>query len=302
MPPYNTRSAARKRALAPYENVVVNPPATEKGTRVGWVYSTEKGTPNLSTPEPGPSFGRQVTPDQGESMATVFTPSGTGKGTRNRWIHPSKEETPTLPTSNTPEPGPSFDRQVTPDQDDSEDDESRGSLSTCPTEISDHAELAVAKRMADLLQQQGRHAVERLQYYLSLQAQSDQPVNTGAETQLPPIEPQLPDIEPQLPDIGPQLPDIEPQLPDIGPQLPPIGPQLPPGVTGFGRNGTWLVDDIWQPDAVPSTNQMPTIREHEEGQEEREERVQPVDAVVHRGPGRGRMLGLTPLPSFVTGN
>jgi len=45
------------------------------------------------------------------------------------------------------------------------------------------------------------------------------------------------------------------------------GPKLPVGIIGFGRTGTWIADDNWRPEFIPSTNELPTIRRQGEEQE-----------------------------------
>ena len=78
------------------------------------------------------------------------------------------------------------------------------------------------------------------------------------------------------------------------------GPKLPPGVAGFGRNGTWIIDEMWRPEFAPSTDQLPSIRE---SGEEQEVQGSAISEVTQEDLGRGAGLRtLTPLPSFVTGD
>jgi hypothetical protein len=240
MPPYNTRSAARQRALEPYKNAIVSSSATGKGTHIRWTYS-------------------------------------------------SGEEVPSLSASSTVESEASFDRPATPDQD--EDNKFQRSPTACSVEISDDsassvveddtcraAERALVERMFAELQQQKKVAEERvmqnhklcdaaggLDDYRNQQVRSNRPVNqsTGGIRNI-------------------------------------SGPKLPLGVTGFGRTGTWVVDDVWRPEFVSSTNRLPSIREFGEEQE-----VQSLllSGVTQEDLRRGGSFGmLTPLPSFVTGN
>lgn len=226
MPPYNTRSAARKRAL-------------EQATKP---YGNATSVRRTHTPE-------------------VPTPTG------------SKTVEPELP----------LDRPVTPDQDE-EDEEFQRSPTTCSTDlpdepsspivsipvISDHkrraADRALAERMLADLKQQKRVAEDRLQYYHDLQVESNRPTGPRAKIH----------------------------------NLP--GPRLPVGVVSFGRTGTWVNEDVWRPNPTPSTDQLPTIREV--GEEEQEVQNLLVSKITQEDlGGRVRVFGaLTPLPSFVTGD
>ena len=202
MPPYNTRSAARKQALEPHENVVVSP-------------------------------------------------SATGEGTHIRWIYPSSGEDPTLSQSNSLE-SDSYDRPMTPDEDEDEDEEEA---------------LRAVERMLAVLREQTMVIEERA-------AMAD-----AAKTQK-------------------HCNKLQPESRTRGIRE---GPKLPLGVVGFGREGTWVVEDVWQPIIVPSTNQLPSVREFEEEQE--------AQASVPNIPQQDLQVGknrvsrtLTPLPSFVTGS
>ena len=232
MPPYNTRSAARKRALEraqdPYKN------ATAKGTNVRLTQ----------------------TPD----------------------------EVPTLVASKTLESEPSLDRPVTPDQDD-EDEEFQRSPTTCSTDLPDEpsspiasgpivtddrykaADKALAERMFADLQRHKRVAEDRLQHYRTLQVESNRPAGPRAKIR----------------------------------SLP--GPRLPVGVVSFGRTGTWVNEDVWRPNPTPSTDQLPSIREIGETQEEEVQNLLASKIIREDvGDGAGVFRMLTPLPSFVTGN
>lgn len=218
----------------------------------------------------------------------VVSPSATGKGTHYRWTYSSDEELPTLSQSSSLETEASFDRPVTPDEDEDEESQFQRSPTACSIELSeeresliveDHrygsVERAVMERMLVQLKEQKRAVEERvarrseaakaLEHRNNLQPKSDRPDDSEAE--------------------------------EI---LNPVGPKLPRGIIGIGRNGTWVVDDVWRPKIVLSTNQLPSIRESGEGQE-----VQnvPLNKVIKedlsRDPG---LRKLTPLPSFVTGN
>jgi len=81
-----------------------------------------------------------------------------------------------------------------------------------------------------------------------------------------------------------------------------VGPNLPVGVVGLGREGTWVVEDPWQPIFTPSTNQLPTVREFGEEQGLKDlplNNVTQEDRIPSNNP---HPRGLTPLPSFVSGN
>jgi hypothetical protein len=244
MPPYNTRSAARRRALEPYKN---------------------------ATPTP--------------------TPSATSKRSRVRWADPldDSEEVPTLSQSNSLESEDSLDRAETPDQDD--DDEFQRSPTVGSVEIPDEpappvieddrygaTERAVMERMFAELQEQKRVIEERAMKDLMLLDTTEGPelhYNPQARSNRP---------------TNPKVEEVH--------NFP--GPKLPRGVIGFGRNGTWVVDDVWQPEHVPSTTQLPSIRESEEKQEVQKSSL---DNVTREDVGRNAWLReLTPLPSFVTGN
>lgn len=230
MPPYNTRSAARKRALErapePYKN------AAGKGTNVR----------------------RTQTP----------------------------EEVPTLTASNTLESEPSFDRPVTPDQDE-EDEEFQRSPTACSIDLPDEpapsidnnsivnddrymaADRALAERMLADLRQRKTVAEDRLQHHRNLQVESNRPAGLRAKVH----------------------------------NL--AGPRLPVGVSSFGRTGTWVNEDVWRPNPTPSTDQLPTIREI--GEEEEVQNLL-VKKIIREdiGGADGVFRALTPLPSFVTGN
>ena len=80
------------------------------------------------------------------------------------------------------------------------------------------------------------------------------------------------------------------------------GPKLPPGVAGFGRNGTWIIDEMWRPEFAPSTDQLPSIHESGEEQEVQGQGLA-ISEATQEDLGRGAGLRtLTPLPSFVTGD
>jgi hypothetical protein len=91
-----------------------------------------------------------------------------------------------------------------------------------------------------------------------------------------------------------------------------LGPKLPAGVSRLGPHGTWVSDGFWRPDPVPSTTELPTIRqpwEEEEVVVEVQAQVQaqvlpvPLNDVAQDGRYRDpRFRMLTPLRSFVTGD
>jgi hypothetical protein len=73
MASYNTRSAARKQAIADYGDVTVTPSATGEGTHIRWNRPSDGEAPTLSHPgslEPETSFDPAVTPDQDEGGCT----------------------------------------------------------------------------------------------------------------------------------------------------------------------------------------------------------------------------------------
>jgi hypothetical protein len=211
----------------------------------------------------------------------IVSPSATGKGTHIRWTY-SSEEVPTLSHSSSLDSEASFDRPATPDQD--EDDEyQRSSSVEIPDEPSSPivqddrysaAERAVMERMLTELQQQKVVVEERAwrrsdgakgpEHRHNLQVESNRPTNPRAEE-----------------------------------VRTPLGPKLPLGIVGFGRSGTWVVDDVWRPEHAPSTNQLPSIRELEE---EREVQNSLLNITQENLGGNAGFRTLTPLPSFVTGN
>lgn len=237
MPPYNTRSVARRRALELLE------------------------------------------PELHEN--TTVSPSATGKERHIRRTYSPDEEVPTLSTSNTLESEDYFDRPMTPDQ--GQDEEFQRSPTACSIEIPDEpappivednkyypAERAVVERMFAQLQEQKMAAEERmkkrgLDYECDLQLKSKQPAN-------------------------PRVREVHN----------PVGPKLPLGIVGLGRTGTWIVDDIWRPESVQSTSELPSVREFGE---EREVQDLLSSKVTQEDLGRGATFKmLTPLPSFVTGD
>lgn len=69
MPPYNTRSAARKRVPGPYENAIVSPSANGTGTHIRRTYPSPEEVPTLSnsgSAESKASSHRPVAPYRGE--------------------------------------------------------------------------------------------------------------------------------------------------------------------------------------------------------------------------------------------
>lgn len=69
MPSYNTRSAARKRALESCENAIASPSTTGKGANIRQTYSSNEEIPTIShsnTLESVTSFERPATPNQDE--------------------------------------------------------------------------------------------------------------------------------------------------------------------------------------------------------------------------------------------
>ena len=229
MSPYNTRSAARRRALGIDENAVVSPSATGKGTHTRWTYSDEVA--------------------------------------------------PTLPTPTTREPEASFDRPMTPDQD--EDEEFQRSPTTCSVEIPNEptshtaednrpntGEQAVVGRMFAQLQEQKKAAEELMMRNRVLADASGSYRSANPKAQAHDLH----------------------------------GPKLPPGVAGFGRNGTWIIDEMWRPEFAPSTDQLPSIHESGEEQEVQGQGLA-ISEATQEDLGRGAGLRtLTPLPSFVTGD
>lgn len=69
MPPYITRSVARKQALEPYKKAIVPPSPTGKGSHIRRSQPSDDEVPALTasnTLESEPSFDRPITPDQVE--------------------------------------------------------------------------------------------------------------------------------------------------------------------------------------------------------------------------------------------
>ena len=169
---------------------------------------------------------------------------------------------------------------MSPDQD--EDEEFQRSPTACSIEISDErtpptvedhepsaAERAVMERMLAQLQEQKKATEERaaakaLEFRNNPQPKSDRPTNKEL--------------------------------------LDPSRPRPPLGVTGFGRTGTWVAENVWRPTFVSSTDQLPSVREVGEEEEVQDLPLNDVE-VIQEDPGENpgfRML--TPFPSFVTGN
>jgi len=208
---------------------------------------------------------KQVLESYEDENATV-SPSATGKGTHIRLMYSSDEEALTL------ECGPSIDRTMTPDQDEDEQ-----SSTVCSTEIPDErgspiaddhessvAERAIMERMLAQLQEQKNAAEERAA--ARAQEHHDNPQQDPRVMELPN----------------------------------PPGPRLPLGVTGFGRTGTWVAENIWRPTYVSSTNDLPSVREFGEVEGVQDS---PPNNITQEVPGRNPgFRGLTPLPSFVNGD
>ena len=227
MSPYNTRSAARRRALGIDENAVVSPSATGKGTHTRWTYSDE-AAPTLPTPttrEPEASFDRPMTPDQDEEFQRSPTTGSV--------------ELPNEPTSHTAE-------------------DNRPNT----------GERAVVERMFAHLQEQKKAAEELMMKNRVLADASGSYRSADPKAQTNNSH----------------------------------GPKLPPGVVGFGRNGTWIIDKMWRPEFAPSTDQLPSIHESGEEQEVQGQGLA-ISEATQEDLGRGAGLRtLTPLPSFVTGD
>jgi len=209
----------------------------------------------------------------------IVSPSATGKGILIRWAYSSNDESPTLESESfTPRP-------VTPDQD---GDEFQRSPASSSIEITDEraspvvedieysaADRAFAERMLLELQQQKEIVDERASRLLDPAKAQGNPLNPQASSN---------------------------QSGDPGTRRVLSGPKLPTGVIGLGRTGTWMVDEIWRPKFVPSTNQLPSVRESGE-EEDVVENPPPNDVTQEDLGGRDtRLRLLTPLPSFVTGD
>ena len=210
----------------------------------------------------------------------IASPSATGEGIHTRWIYPPNEKIPTLSHSGSLDSEASFDRPVTPDQDEGE--EFQGSQIEIPDEraspiVEDYsyspAERAVMKRMLARLQEQKRVVEERAARMADFVKAQERRNNLQPNSDRPGAE---------------EVTNLQ-------------GPKLPLGVVGFGREGTWVVEKAWRPSFVPSTDQLPSIREFEEEQVVQDPLLNNVtqEDLSSRKPDF-RML--TPLPSFVTGN
>lgn len=232
--------------------------------------------------------GTRQTASELYENATI-SPSATGRGLHIRWTNPSDREVPALSAFSPLEPGASPDHTVTTDQEeddeDDEDDEDgeaeefRRSPTACSVEIPhkpaspiveetrhNTMDRATVTRMLTELGQWKRAAEERMRkgdqdYQRDLL--SNKRANLKAK-----------------------------EVPNT------YGPKLPVGVIGFGRTGTWIFDDLWRPDPVPSTSQLPSIQEPGEEQEV-QDLLLGTGTKNDLGKGAGSRL-LTPLPSFVT--
>jgi len=198
----------------------------------------------------------------------TVSPSGTGTETH---IHPL-DEVPSNPGS--------LESPVTPDED--EDERSRRSPSVDSIDIADEQEsLEVEEHLCSL---EERTITEHMLDHSNVQKRATE---TLAARMADTTEGQPKPNQPANHNM--------------------VGPKLPRGVGGFGREGTWVVTDPWQSFLIPSTNQLPTVREP--GEEQRVEDSPPnnviqEDHIPNSNPqiGNPRRRGLTPLPSFVSGN
>jgi len=148
MPPYNTRSAARKRALEqatkPYND------ATGKGTNVRRTHTPGEEVPTLTasnTLGSEPSFDRPVTPDQDGEEDEEF------------------QRSPTTCSIDLPE----------------EPSSPIVSGSTVSDDRYRAADRALAERMLAELQQKKRVVEDRLQHYRILQVESNRPAGPRAK-------------------------------------------------------------------------------------------------------------------------
>ena len=210
----------------------------------------------------------------------IASPSATGEGIHTQQICPLNGKIPTLSHSGSLDSEASCDHPVTPDQDEGE--EFQGSQIEIPDEraspiVEDYsyslAERAVMKRMLARLQEQKRVVEERAARMADFVKAQEHRNNLQPNSGRPRAE---------------EVTNLQ-------------GPKLPIGVIGFGREGTWVVEDVWRPSFVPSTDQLPSIREFEEEQVVQDSPLNNVtqEDLSSRKPDF-RML--TPLPSFVTGN
>lgn len=193
-------------------------------------------------------------------------------------IHPLDE----VPSNTGPlESEAPFDRPVAPDED--EDERSRRSPSVDSIDIADEQEsLEVEKLLCSL---EERTITEHMLDHLNEQKRATETLAARmADTTQGQPKPNQPANRNM------------------------VGPKLPRGVAGLGREGTWVVADPWEPFLVPSTDQLPTVRES--GEEQRVESGSPPNNVIQEDHipnsnpqiGNPRPRGLTPLPSFVSGN
>ena len=199
----------------------------------------------------------------------TVSPSTTGTGTH---IHPL-DEVPSNPGS--------LESTVTPDED--EDKRPQRSPSVDSINIADEQDsLEVERHLCSL---EGRTSTECL-----LNQSHEQKGTIEALTA------RMTDATKGQPKLG---------QPTVNHDI--VGPKLPGGVVGISREGTWIAKGPWELFLVPSTNQLPTVREF--GEEERVEDLPPnnvtqQDRIPNSNPrvGNPRRRGLTPLPSFVSGN
>jgi len=208
----------------------------------------------------------------------VVSPSATGQGIHIRWNYPPNEEIPTFESeASTPHP-------TTPDQDG--DSEFQRSPTACSIEITDERASPVVEDVE--YSAADRAFAERM---LAELKQQKEVVEEHAARLLDPAKAQGNHPNPQANS------NRSGDSSTVGVFS---GPKLPVGVIGLGRTGTWVVDELWRPEIVPSTNQLPSVREA--GEAEVVENPLPNDATQEDlGERDARLRMLTPLPSFVGG-
>ena len=227
---------------------------------------------------------RSATPEQAPTPYVTVSTSATGLGTHLLWVCPP-DEVPALSHPGSLESEVSFDRPVAPGQ--GEDEYFQRSPTTSSIETVDEQEPHVVENPPCSLAE--RAIVERGLLRLQEQKRTieERAARMAAATkgQSEPDRPVNRNIE---------------------------GPKLPIGVSGFGREGTWVVEDLWQPIVTPSTDQLPSVREFGEEEEvevllsnitqEEAQDLPPNDATQEKPTFNSRSRRLTPLPSFVSGN
>jgi hypothetical protein len=239
MPSDTARSAARRSPTTPRGAIRASPSTSYSVIRVS--PSTPRSTTRMPPRTPRSSTRRQVAETNKDLTDSRST---TGKETRVRRAHPPYIRRPIIPDSHSFEFAHSSDRSETPHSDD--EDGSQGYPTDQSTEISDADEGATTpRRVCTEWSTTDQAIVERELARLEAQKRS--------------IKERMSRMK-NLVDSRRQHRNHEPEPTQL--DRPVEGPKLPVGVLGFGRQGTWMHDDSWRPNApTPSTTELPTARD-----------------------------------------